>query len=220
MSNRAPLIVSALVLILMAAIGAWAWPLIPDGARIAIHWDLAGNTNGYASKAVALMVSPALAVFVTALFAFFARAPSAGLLGLRIGWIAVLVLLAGVHVLIVLTALGRHLNVGGYTTFGISLMLIVIGNFLGKTRRNPYFGVRTPWALLSDLAWEKSNRAGGWLFVATGFATLGALAVLGTGIAVYVLIAGLGISILIAAAISYHHWKHDPAMQGDGVADE
>ena len=49
-----------------------------------------------------------------------------------------------------------------------ALFLIVIGNFLGKSHSNFFVGVRLPWTLSSDLAWEKSNRITGYGFVATG----------------------------------------------------
>ena len=38
--NRKPgVIASVLLIALMAALSVWAWPQIPAGRQIAIHWD-------------------------------------------------------------------------------------------------------------------------------------------------------------------------------------
>ena len=54
----------------------------------------------------------------------------------------------------------------------MGLMLIIAGNFLPKTKRNSFIGVRTSWTKSSDLAWYESNRAGGIAFVVTGVLTI------------------------------------------------
>lgn len=54
----------------------------------------------------------------------------------------------------------------------MALMLIIAGNFLPKTKRNSFIGVRTSWTESSDLAWYESNRAGGIAFVVTGVLTI------------------------------------------------
>ena len=54
----------------------------------------------------------------------------------------------------------------------MALLLIIAGNFLPKTKRNSFIGVRTSWTESSDLAWYESNRAGGIAFVVTGVLTI------------------------------------------------
>ena len=39
---------------------------------------------------------------------------------------------------------------------------------MGQIRSNFMMGIRTPWTLSSDLAWEKTHRLGGWLFMVAG----------------------------------------------------
>ena len=55
-SIRAPLIVSVLIVAGMAAVSAWVWPMIPDGARVAVHVRMIPNGfelayRGYEAKA-------------------------------------------------------------------------------------------------------------------------------------------------------------------------
>jgi len=49
---------------------------------------------------------------------------------------------------------------------GVLLMLALIGNVLGKVRRNFWIGVRTPWTLANERVWNDTNRLAGRLFVA------------------------------------------------------
>ncbi len=42
-----------------------------------------------------------------------------------------------------------------------SVMLIVLGNILPKTRKNRNVGVRLPYSRYNDITWQKSNRFGG-----------------------------------------------------------
>jgi uncharacterized membrane protein len=50
----------------------------------------------------------------------------------------------------------------------VGLLLMVMGNFLGKVRKNFFLGIRTPWTLASDEVWAKTHRLGGWCFVVAG----------------------------------------------------
>ncbi len=48
-------------------------------------------------------------------------------------------------------------------------VFIVLGNYLGKVRKNFFIGIRTPWTLASDEVWNRTHRLGGWIFVLIGF---------------------------------------------------
>jgi len=68
--NRKPgLSASALSIAFIGAVTLWAWPQIPDGRQLVIHWDAAGNPNGYASKGWALLLLPILALAIALLLA-------------------------------------------------------------------------------------------------------------------------------------------------------
>lgn len=47
-------------------------------------------------------------------------------------------------------------------------LMIAMGNFLPKSKRNAVFGIRCSWTLYSDVTWAKSNRFGGIAFVVSG----------------------------------------------------
>ena len=51
---------------------------------------------------------------------------------------------------------------------------IIMGNYLPKTRQNWFFGIRTLWALSSQVTWEKTHGLAGRLFFLTGLSALSA----------------------------------------------
>jgi len=129
----------------------------------------------------------------------------------NIGWIGGLLVIAAAHAAIILTARGVHLDVTGNMMFATALLMTALGNFLGKTKPNPYAGVRTAWTRQSRYAWEKSNRLCGRLFVVVGLITLGTLIAGDTVVATSILIGGILGAAALSTAMSYYYWKHDPA---------
>ncbi len=216
MENRAPLTASLLIVAGMVGVSAWAWPYISDHMAIAVHWNANGVPDGFAHKSMALFIMPALGLIVTAVFVALPNLTTrrANLIrsatAYHVGWVGVLLVLAVSHAIIVMTARGVHLNVRGDITLIGALVLTAIGNFLGKTAINPYVGVRTPWTRKSDYSWEKSNRLGGRLLVATGLATLGTLAA-GTALqAHHVFLGGIVLTAAASITASYFYWRADP----------
>jgi len=57
---------------------------------------------------------------------------------------------------------------------GISLgvLFAFIGNYLPKVPRNWFFGIRTPWTLVSDTVWQRSHLVGGWMLTVSGVLTV------------------------------------------------
>lgn len=215
MGIRAPLIVSLVIVAGMVLLSAWAWPLVPDVPPVAIHWDLGGRANGFASKPFALLIMPALALGCTLAFALLPlwRGPQ-GLDTSRnaylTGWLGTLVVLADAHAVLVAVARGWQANVSNVMLFAVALLITLIGNFLGKTEPNTIVGVRTPWTRASDLSWEKSNRAAGRMLVGVGLITLGAGVVMAPAAAFKVLLAGVLVAAAASVALSRYYWKHDP----------
>jgi uncharacterized membrane protein len=51
---------------------------------------------------------------------------------------------------------------------GIFPFFALMGNQLGKVRRNFWMGIRTPWTLASETVWTQTHRLAAWIFVAVG----------------------------------------------------
>jgi immunity protein, SdpI family len=61
-------------------------------------------------------------------------------------------------------------------TGGVCLLIALLGNVMGKVRRNFFVGVRTPWTIANERVWNATHRFAAKTFFAGGLA--GLLAVL------------------------------------------
>jgi len=73
---------------------------------------------------------------------------------------------------IVWAGVGHRLDVGRAIIGGVCLLLALLGNLMGKVRRNFYIGVRTPWTLANERVWNATHRFAGKTLVAGGLAGL------------------------------------------------
>jgi uncharacterized membrane protein len=182
-----------------------------------MHWDAVGHPNGYGNAFFAFLLFPALTVAISAGLAFLpsieprrrnlqmsARAYTAV-------WISLLLLMAAVQAAIVFSAIspGTTEIVARLVPAAVGVMLVVVGNYLGKVRSNFFFGIRTPWTLSSERSWNKTHRLGGRLFIAVG------LIAAATSIFPYVgfvaLVGGVTVVVVILCVYSYREWSRDPA---------
>ena len=226
MNRRPAVIVSGIAILVMLGISAWAWPQIPDGARVPIHWGLDGQPNGWAPKWVALLLSPGIAVVIAILFGVIPvieprRSNLARSSGFYLSaWAGAMIVLAVVHAVAVSVALGGTLNVGRVVAIAIGLLYVAIGNFLPKTRSNFFAGIRTPWTLTSERSWTVTHRLGG-----RGFVLIGALSVLcglfglPGSVLLVVLLGGMAVLIPALVIVSYRIWQTDPDRQSFGRGD-
>src|SRR5579872_2159905 len=162
------------VIVLQIVVCLVTLPFLPD--RVPIHWNAAGQVNGYASKWFNLFYPLMSIVTVGLVRGIMAISPRLDRQGYRTNLKFANIFIAGVVLLLLIlqlaaTAIAMNMPVDMtfVITLALSLLFIVIGNFLGKIRRNlSGIGIRTPWTLANDTVWERTHRLGGWLFVAVG----------------------------------------------------
>ena len=228
---RKGLFLSAPFLLIIWAMSAYGWLNVDADAQVPLHWGLDGQPDRYGSVFEALIVMPAVFTGVAALLAVFPmidprgrnlrRSSSAYL----VSWLGIMALLTAIHVAVVLSATGRLENDGAdvmpqLVGSGVSILLIAIGNMLGKARPNWFFGIRTPWTLSSDLAWDKTHRVTGRLMVLGGIAMLAAILFLPSSYSFAVILLGSVVPALFGIAYSYLVWKSDPARETHSATDE
>ncbi len=227
MTLRRPLIFSALVLALMLCASAWGWQVLPDNVRIAVHWGAGFRPNGFAGKPEGLLLLPGVALAITALMASLPliEPRRSNLVSSRklyfAGWYGTLALLLLVHALTIAYAAGVGVDVPRILLTAIALLLVLVGNFLGKSRSNFFVGVRLPWTLSSERAWTAANRFAGRGFVVTGLAAIAALVWKGAPAGIVVIGAGLVVTVVGSVIVSFVTWKNDEHRNHiGGAADE
>jgi uncharacterized membrane protein len=220
MNIKPLLVVNAVLVAAMLGMTLWVWPTIPESVQLPVHWNLEGQVDRYGSKAEALLAMPAIAVVITVIFALLWRLDprrrnieASGKMWNAIG-IGVVAFLAYLHGFLVLNATGRSVDMAEHLIPAMSVLFVVIGNYLSKTRSNWFAGVRTPWTLSSEYSWSKTHRLGGRLFMASGLLTLAAWFALGAKVAVFVMIGALLVTTIVCVIASYLYWKNDPMRAG------
>jgi len=215
--NTRPLLVLTAVLVVgQLAVSGLAWTQLAPGARIPIHWGIDGRPDGYADAWLGLFLLPAITLVLGPILAVAPRFDPRRANLVRSApaylWIVgtALVFMAGVHVLVVLSALGNDVDITRFLGVGVGAMFVVIGNFLGKTRSSWFLGIRTPWTLSSERSWTLTHRLGGYLFIGTGALTAVVAFLFPPEVFFWVLIVGLGASVAALFVYSYLVWRDDP----------
>lgn len=143
-------------------------------AQVVTHWGFDGRPNGYMGKAGGAFAIPGL---LTGMY----------LLLLGLPWLdpksdryaefggvynffktAIIFVLFAVYIASGFYNLGYAVNINVIVPLLVGLLMIVLGNFMGKIKRNWFVGVRTPWTLSSENVWNKTNRFGGFMLVLFG----------------------------------------------------
>ena len=201
---KSTLVVSALFVLIAVAAAVWLYPRLP--AQAPTHWDLHGNGNGTMPRLWGAAF-PALSVLGVALVSGilpmisprgFEIAPFAAVYSLLMLAVQGVILVVGLSAL--LAGAGYAVPIQTMSMLAIGVLCMVLGNYMGKLRKNFFIGIRTPWTLASDAVWERTHRLGGWVFVLAGLLlVLGAVA----GLPPWLKLAVLVLAALIPCVYSY-----------------
>jgi len=173
----------AFALLLVAAVSGATLlvaPRLPD--TIPTHWNIHGEIDGYGHKPVALLLMPVTMAGLLVLFRFL---PWLSPRRFEVDtfrptylyvMLLVLVLLACLHALMIWAAWSGTADVSRYLVGGLFLFFALMGNVLGRVKRNFWIGIRTPWTLASERVWIDTHRFAARMFVGVG--GLGFVAVL------------------------------------------
>lgn len=154
------------------AVAVYLYPMLPD--QIPTHWNFDGEVDDYMSKPWGVAILPIAALLV---FAIMRLIPIISPKGFRtdqftdvvnVFTVTIVGFMSGIAILVLLEANGQDVRINEMTFAGVGLMFIVLGNYMGKVRKNFFIGIRTPWTLASDEVWSRTHRLGGKVFVLTG----------------------------------------------------
>ncbi|MBI3081461.1 MAG: SdpI family protein, partial [Gemmatimonadetes bacterium] len=154
---------------LAAAASAWAYPRLPP--RVAIHWSLSGQPDGYGSKLLAAVLLPLMILAMRGLLSVLPRIDPKGENYPKFAstyWLifnGVIVFFGVIHLAVLAYGLGAPVRMDRVVAAGVGVLLIVIGNYITRVEPNWFIGIRTPWTLSSDRVWRRTHRVGGWILV-------------------------------------------------------
>lgn len=189
------------------------WPT--TNRPVPVHWGASGEVDRYGGRFEGLLLLPAFAVALYLLMLVLPRFDPGRLnyprfAGAYYTFRAVTTaLLAVLYAVMLLSARGVPVDMPRFIGLAMGAAFFVMGNVMGKLRPNWFIGVRTPWTLSSKRSWTRTNRLGGWVFVAGGIALMVA-GVVGTPLALNVAFGILVAGALAGVVYSYFVWKSDP----------
>jgi uncharacterized membrane protein len=178
------IVLTASALAASAYVYFFRYDRLPD--QIAIHWNIGGEPDRFVPKGEAWMhfwLCPLVMALIVALTIVlpWVSPKQFDVERFRPTWEYVMALVVGlfafIHVALLTSTGGQTLPFGRFFVGGMMLFFALLGNVLGRVKRNFWMGVRTPWTLASEAVWNQTHRVAGWLWVAGGLAgCLGVLA--------------------------------------------
>jgi uncharacterized membrane protein len=198
-----------LVLVLANFLAAiMLYPYMPD--KMASHWDINGDANGYMGKFWGLFFTPVLTLVIIAFLLYLPKMdPMNNFRKFNSQYELVILVLAifmtYIHALTLLWNLGAKFSFNSTMAPAFGLLFYSIGAAIGKAKQNWFMGIRTPWTLSNAKVWDKTHKLGSELFRICGFICI--LGMFFEKYALYfVIFPVIGISIFLVV-YSYLEWK-------------
>ena len=203
------LIVTSLVSLIPIVIGLLLWNKLPE--QVPFHWDINGNVDSWASKAVAVFMMPAV---ILALQWFCVLVSSADPKSANYNrktfslvlWLCPIICLL-VSTLVYSTALGYSLRIEILMPLFLGVIFTVLGNLMPKMKQSYMLGIKLPWTLHNEENWNKTHRFAGKLWVAGGIITM-ATAFFG---AFWIYIGVIALMCIIPTIYSYLYFRKQQA---------
>lgn len=168
--NKKLVLFTSILILLPSLVGCVFWNQLPE--EIPTHFNLLGQADGYNHKMSAIFGLPTLMLLMYWLLLFLMiKDPKSSNISskiqLLIYWIIPFVSCLSM-ISIFGESLGYSMMSGILAQIFMGVVMIVIGNYLPKTRRNYIIGIRLPWTLESDKNWRKTHRLAGKIWVLGG----------------------------------------------------
>ena len=218
MTRKSVGIASVLIVATMLAAAVVAGTSLPDDVQLPVHWGADGEPDDFAGKWPALLLPSGVIAAVSMLFWFIpALEPrQEGLQrsqGLYLwGWIGMLMTGPAIQLSVLSVAFDWGIPVNHLIIGVIGLLLVMIGNQLGKSRRMYLIGLRTPRTLASEEVWIRTHRLAGKLLVAAGLVMVAAaLLPVPAGLLTPVTIAAVAVSAIVPILYSFLLWRREQA---------
>ncbi|MGJ8528831.1 SdpI family protein [Maritalea sp.] len=203
---------SPLNVAMLTAIGlafGYGWFNIPLDKQVAVHWDIFGQPDSLMAASYALLIAPiGASLIVIGAMAYNARISqneqAAGKSLVNASVTIAFAAMCFAQLMIVIQASGPGLDITRFGTLFVGFVLLIIGNYLPKSQRNKWSGIRTKWTLSSEDNWTKTHQFAGRIFMLAGLAAvlvgvIGIPAPYNLGIAIFCLAA----STIASIAYSY-----------------
>ncbi len=208
-----PRLLPGLLAILAAlALSFWLEPQLPE--RVATHWGLDGQPDGWSSPLVAAFLLPGFMLLLAGIFQVLPRLDPLKRAYSEAGspyWIianVVLGFMAVLHGAVLGFALGWPIRMATLAPVGVGVLFVILGALMHRMPPSWFMGIRTPWTLSSESVWRKTHQLGGICFVVAGVLLAIAGWVRPEGMLVTLMILA-GVAAAVPVAYSYVAWRRE-----------
>lgn len=166
MNKNQKIIIFLLLMMLLASILVFS--RMPD--RIATHWGINGQANGYSGKAFGLFFMPLFSFLLYGLLAWLPNLdPKRKNIELfRSSYEGFLILFFlfffYLHLLTILWNIGFQISFNQAFAPALAVLFYGMGMLIEKAKMNYFIGIRTPWTLSNEEVWDETHKKSGKLF--------------------------------------------------------
>ncbi len=193
-NHKKKAVISSVIILLPILFGLIFWNQLPES--MVSHWGGDGVADGTAPKALMVFGTPVLLLAIHWLCLGLTKSQQYHNKLIMITYGIMPALSIVVNGIIYSLALGWEWNLFMLIPALLGVMFIVIGNYMPKTTRNRYMGIKLPWTMGNDENWQKTHRLGGRLQVVSGV-----LMLISAPFSVEVSIGMLAVAIVLAVVV-------------------
>ena len=206
--NKWTMLVTSLLILLPIAVGLILWEQLQE--QMPIHWNAAGEVDGWCGKTQGVRLMPLVLLAVHWLCVLVTgqdpknKDKNEKAKAMIVWLIPVLSLV--VNGMVYASALNRDVNIQTLLPIFLGVVFLVIGNYLPKCSRNSTIGLKLPWTLNRDENWNATHRLTGKIWMPGGL-VVAATVLLPANLSFWIMIAIGAVMVLVPAGYSYWFYK-------------
>jgi uncharacterized membrane protein len=160
------------IIIASFGLSVFVFPMLPE--KVASHWGINGEVNGYMPAFWGAFLMPIISVAMFAIFAVIPRVdPKKKNIEKFRDYFDEFILLFFlfmfyIHLLTIYWNVGGRFNMVQYMSPAFALLFIGVGILISHAESNWSIGIRTPWTLSNETVWKKTHALGGKMFMISG----------------------------------------------------
>jgi uncharacterized membrane protein len=200
------LLLCVLIVLATLAVTLLTWTKLP--AQIPVHWNASGEIDHYGPRA-AIFVHSAVMLLFMLLWTVLPRVSPQHFAVEGFAdtyWytcLVVVALLGYIQLVMLWGALTNTMAINRPLLGGLAVFVTLLGNVIGKVRRNFWLGVRTPWTLANERVWYSTHRLAAKSIVVCGLLALGS-ALLDLPVLLTVSLLGAGFVVPVVWSLLYY----------------
>lgn len=180
---------------------------IPE--HIPLHFNYKGDANFYGSKSFLIIIPIILFILNIVIYLIRLKDTKNNNIPNKLSNILTFILPSISFIIvisIILISLNYNVKIEKIIPIFISVLLILLGMYLPKCKRNYTVGIKLPWTLYSDEIWLKTHKLSGILFIISGIFNI-LSSILFSKISIYIMLITLVIILITPTLYSFILYK-------------